>query len=563
MITLTNTTDDDFDYDIASSTIKYQVKDANGDVGTPQPLANGGSISLLPGQKADIIIEAKSGTATQIIDKKAKLNVQARSTYLNGKGQPATVTNSDTAIVKTPIYAITKTAKTNLDNQRIDLANQGAYVDYTITVKNEGTENGTAAQIIDALPNGLVAIKSGEANYIAPTIISSSNSPTAAPTISADGKTITVASQDIKMGETITITFRAKVASGATNQSDFVNFAVVKDNTNGDGSYDLVDSSGDRADTSVTESNYEDPTRPELGKDDNTQAVLTPTNQTRKITITQGVNKEVALQSSNVYNYTIKNEGTDITEAKKPGEVLFTVAPVKDKDNSKITIDRVFIDVNNNGVFDAGDTELTANTSGQYDLNAAVSTGLAPNSSVTISVEVNTNGIANNSTTNGSDINKSETMAVTVLPQAAVDGTPKPIDVFTTSTTTMQGIDLFKFQYVDNCGIDPKRISDASWVNTNITAAAGQCIYYKLEANNTFTNTAITNVKVSDELSSKVTYQRNFASITNNNSVPATESTTGNTVGGIFAKLNGGEKGTIFFSAKITQEGATPASNTP
>ncbi len=553
-IDLANAAGDDFNYDITNSVITYQKLDANNTpIGNQVTIANGGNIQLAAGESATIIVNAAAETNTpRTIDDAGILNVTATSTYLAGKGQPATASNIDTAVTVTPIYAITKSAQSNLGTRVIDLNNDNAYIDYTITIANQGTANGTAVTIVDALPNGLVAIRSGEANYLAPTTTGGSSN--VMPVISTDGKTITVTGQDIAQNNTITIKFRAKKSDGATTSSTFVNYAIVRDDVDGDGIFDLVDSSGDNSDTGTTENTYEDPTRPNIGRDNNTAATVTPQNQVRDLNITNGINKEVALQSTaNGYTYTISNDGTAIVEADTKGEVFFTVRPVTDI--TQITINQVFVDTNNNGVLDNGETVLTANAQNEYDLNDAVPAGLAANQSVNIGVLVNTNGSGSN---NGqdSDIGKSETLTVRVLPRTEVDGTPAPTDnISTTSTTTMQGIDLFKFQAAAACGIAPNTINNTQWVNSDVIAQAGQCAYYKLEATNTFSNNSITNVALSDTLANALTYQGDFASRTSINSPAATSNVSGKTITGTFSALVAKETGTIYFSAKISQTG--------
>lgn len=549
-INLADAAGDDFNYNITNSTITYQILDANGDpVGTAVTIANGGSIRLAPGQSATLVVTAATDNP-RVIGNKGILNVTATSSYLVDKGKAATATNTDTAVTMTPVYAITKSAQSNLGTKVIDLNNDNAYVDYTITVANQGTADGTAVNIIDALPNGLVAIQSGEANYVAPTTTGASNNVT--PVISADGKTITVTGQNIAQNSTITIKFRAKKAAGATTSSDFVNYAVVRDDTDGDGTFDLVDSSGDNSDAGTTENNYEDPARPNLGKDNNTDATVTAQEQTRDINISQGLSKEVALQSTaNGYTYTISNDGSNITEADATGEVFFTVRPVTDI--TQITVTTVFVDTNNNGVLDNGETVLTANGQNEYDLNTAVPAGLAPDQSVNIGVLVDTNGSGSNDGKD-SDIGKFETITVKVIPRTVVDGTPAPTDnISTTSTTTMQGLDLFKFQAAADCGTAPSTITN--WLDTEVVAQAGQCAYYKLEATNTFSDKTITGVTLTDTLADTLTYSDDFVSTTSINSPTAVEGGSGQTITGTFSALAGKEVGNIYFSAKISQAG--------
>ncbi len=552
-LNLRNEAGDDFDYDISASTISYQIVDADGNnVGSPVNINNGGTIQLAPGQRANLVVTAPVANNTErAINDNGVLTVTATSRYLTDNGQTATATNTDTAITTTPIYAITKSARSNLGTRVIDLNNPNAYVDYTITVRNEGNADGTDVNIIDALPNGLVAIQPNEANYVAPTTTGGSSNQT--PTISADGRTITVTGQDIAQDQTITVTFRAKRSANAAVGSDFTNYAVVEDDVDGDGTIDLVDSSGDAADTNTNENNYEGNTG--LGVDNNTNATVTPSNQNRDIDIVGGGEKEVALQSqNNGYTFTISNNGEDIVEAAQTGQVLFTVTPTDDI--NEIDITTVFVDVDGDGVLDTadGDRVLTA-TNGRYDLNDADANGLAVGESVNISVLVDTNGSGSrNNAAQTNDIGKFEAFTVTVLPQGEVDGTPAPAgDIVADATTTMQGVDLLKYQAAAACGTTPTSITD--WVTTNVTATADQCAFYRLEATNTFSNTQVTNIVLQDTLENTLTYQNNFASTTSNNSSAATESTSGQTVGGTFNTLTGGEVGNIYFSAAISQTG--------
>ena len=562
-ITLNNVAEEGvkgFDYKITEANIiTYQVKDAAGaDVGSAVKISSGGTITLEAGHYADITINAKAN-GERYIGQNGALTVTANSTYLTGANQPSSALNTDNAIVKTPTYAITKSATTNLGDKNLDFKNENAWVDYTITVKNDGTAKGTAVTIVDTLPAGLIAILPSQPNYVPPKV----NGTASAGIISTDGKTITVTNRDIEIDTTTTITFRAKANTSLVQDeagawkatSNFVNFAVVKDDLNGDGTFDIIDSSGDKTDTNTTEKTFEDPNNPEShGKDNNTNATVSPSAQKRDITISEGTNKEVALKSEgNIYNYIITNKGIDITEADAPDEVYFTVKP--ETDNPEVTIDRVFVDANNNGVYDAGDTLLEADvTTGNYDLNDAVKGGLAPGDSVNIKVEVSTNGT---SITGGKDdIDKSEKMIITILPKTIVQGTPAPTTIPTNSTTTMRGVSLSKYQAIAECGTAVTAIADGDWKKAETKGAPGQCIFYKLEATNTFSTASgvnVTGLILSDTLDKNIKYTANSAVA--NPTTAYSSQISEPLIQGTFDTLAPAAIATLKFSVKITQEG--------
>ncbi|WP_440453476.1 hypothetical protein [Psychrobacter sp. ASPA161_9] len=546
----------------ASATIKYQIKEGNTNVGNSETIAIGGTITLKPGQTADITITATT-SSDRVIGNNTSFTVTATSAYLTNKGQTTAdqkALNTNNAITTTPVYAITKSATTNLNNKTFDTNNANAYVDYTITVKNEGNIDGTAVRITDALPVGLVAIKSGETNYITPTVVASGTSTAKDANISTTGKEITVSGQDIKMNETITVTFRAKkdTTTPATG-TNITNYALVEDDVDGNGSFDLVDSSGDSA-GGVTEKTYEDTTATNYkGKDSNSNSTITTSSQTRNLTITSDTDdKEVGLISqNNTYIYTITNAGTDITEAASADKVYFTVAPTTNHANITIVETEVFVDANDNGSYDSSETILTKTAKG-YDLNEAATTGLLPNEFVKIGVKVNTSGSSSNLTGGTNDLGSLETMAITVLPQGPVADTPAPANASVSSTTTMEGINLLKYQAVAACGA---ALTSLSWADTTISggeAKPGNCIYYKITAENTFKDTAkiISGLAVTDVLETpKIIYEKDFSSETSGSSPAATATYTAPNLIGTFSSLAAGETGTVYFSAKISQTG--------
>ena len=586
-----NGTGDDFDYSLTASVIKYQKVNAAGtNIGGVVIVANGGTIALAPGEKALITDTAQADTK-RVADANGILTVTAESAYLKSKtGNTAattyTATNTDNALTTTPLYAITKSATTNLGNRNLDLNNASAYVDYTITVKNEGNINGTAISISDDLPSGLVAIASTEANYVAPTVTASNGSAAGTAVLSNSNKTITVAGQNVKVGETITVTFRAKKATGATATSSFVNYAVVRDNTKDDTTANTPDII-DRSDNGVipggpTESTYEDPAKPLVGADNNNNATVNTTNQTRAIAITPGANKEIALvtlatsnEVTNTYTYTITNNGNDVTEAVGTGNnanaVKLSIKPTATQNNgitdsAVISITRVYVDANNNGKFDTGETELTG-VDGIYDLNAATPlvngtrTGLAPGASVKIGVQVASTGKGSNdpnsTTDNVNNIGNFETLTVAVQPNGAVNGTAAPTStsdnpLSTTSTTTLQGVNLKKYQIADDCDANPG-VAAAAWSINPATANADQCVFYKLEAKNTFTDTTkvVNNLVVSDTLNDKLTYQANSFSA----SPTATSQTLGQSLQVTFASIAANTTANIIFAAQPSKTG--------
>jgi len=529
------TTGDQFDYN--SFTISY-TKEGN-TTSVTIPSDGSGTIKLAPGEKANITIIANSNTVKKL-DDKGVLTVSAESAYLQaktGNTDPSsyTATNTDSAKTVAPLYAITKSAKTNLNNNTgkiFDVNNNQSYVIYTIVVKNEGTADGTSVNIEDTLPEGLVVIESGD-NYVAPTTIVSRDSGTetlstaVSPSTTNSGKDIKVTGQNIKIGETVTITFRAKkdstlLASNVTLN----NFAVVKDSTKDDSTTDIIDKSNDVDDT-VYETKSGDDYK---GKDNNSDAYVTTSAQVRILEISAGVNKEVGLvtpsttnSTQNTYTYTVTNSGTDIIEAAGTGDnanaVKLSILPTEtndttaiNNDNVKISIAKVFVDANNNGVFDDGEIVLTG-TNGIYDLNAATpfvdgsSTtrkGLAPGENVKIGVQVATNGTYVNGGTN--DLGKFEVLTLSVVPKGIVNGTVAPTtNPSTTSKTTMQGITLIKKQALDvNCNgtIDS---GDTDFTTYEITTAKpDECVIYDITATSTFSAALgldITDLLILDEKS--------------------------------------------------------------
>lgn len=508
-VTLDQLTNDNFDY--SGFTISY-VTNLNA---TSQSINSGGTITLAKDEKATITIVATSN-AQRIVGDNGALTVTASSAYLKARNGAGAATNTyqavntDNAITRTPIFAIIKSARTSLaaNNKFFDTANPDAFINYSITIKNEGNADAKGFEIVDTLPTGLVGLTTFTPQ------IGGVDVPAANFAFSNQNKTLTVTGQDLAQNKSLILTFRAVKQDGVTIASgtDLINYAQVEDDTANDNNADTPDLI-DRSDDGTvaggdSENNYEGNSN--LGDDDNTGATVTTRNQTRNLTISDDPEKEVPLKSTgNVYNYTITSTSTDVVEAANRGEVFITVV-YPTTDNPDISITRVFVDANNNGVFDGVETELTSTPNG-YDLNEAVPLGLNTNDTVNIGVEVATDGDSGDGV--AGDIGTSEVMTITVNATNTIDGTLPPADASTTSTITMEGVILTKEQAVASC-TSPGTLSYGSADISN--AQPGQCIYYQITAKSTFSDAANTsNVVISDLTSNwagQATYNNDAAS---------------------------------------------------
>ncbi|EFA2852433.1 hypothetical protein C7C20_005362, partial [Escherichia coli] len=128
--------------------------------------STGGTIKLLPGQYADLTYNVTSPT-TVTGGQSGVGTLTATSSYITNTptaGATAMLVNENQAIVKLPVFAISKTAAST----SIDLNTTSPTVDYTITVKNDGSATYAAdavgVLIQDKLPTGLTV--SGGASAI-------------------------------------------------------------------------------------------------------------------------------------------------------------------------------------------------------------------------------------------------------------------------------------------------------------------------------------------------------------------------------------------------------------
>ena len=475
------------------TTITYAIYNADGTVATT--LASGqaqtgtvastnGTIKLLPDQYADLTYNVTS-PATVTGGQSAVGTLTATSSYITSNptaGATATLVNENQAIVKLPVFAISKTASST----SIDLNTTSPTVDYTITVKNDGTAayaaDAIGVLIQDKLPTGLTV-----SGAITVTSDNSTTSNGTAPTVttSADGRQlIAINGVDLKVGEIMTITFKAAIDRTKVDKAGVTNTAEVYDNyantpvTPGDNpTADIKDSSGTSNPTDAKVPN--DPTGTGTGGD-----TSTPINfSDRSLTLTGGTSAELPPKSTPTgatYTQTITNTGNNPESG-----LTFTISNPSTTDN---------ITPQNVTYTPPGGTavKLTPDANGVYTIPGSLAAGATG----TITYDV---------VTTGATIGTSEKNTITLKP-ADVPGTTTPTVTPVTNETTVQGMTLVKEQALDaNCDKTP----DTAFAPTPVTAIPGQCIVYKITATNTMTTKQLTNVVISDKAdqwNTKATY---------------------------------------------------------
>lgn len=481
------------DYQFTSPTaITYVIKNADNSTPTAAQLAagqaqtgtvaSGSSISLLPGQYAELSYNVTT-PSTQVGGQSGVGTLTATSTRITSGG---TLINENHAIVRLPVFAITKTAT----NTNIDLNAANPSIDYSITVKNDGTATYAAdaigVLIQDKLPIGL-SVDNGT-----PITVSSTDNTTtngSAPQIITSGtqQIIAISGVDLKVGETMTITFKALVNKATVDKTKpLVNNADVYDNygtttpTAGDNpTSDIKDSTATSDSTNTHVPN--DPAGTGTGGDSST-----PVNfSDRGLTLTGSTTAELPPTSATpaTYTETITNTGNNPETG-----LTFTITNPSTTDN--ITPSNV--------VYTAPDgtkTTLTPNGSGVYTIPGSIGSGQTG----TITYDVATTGAA---------VSSSETNTITLIP-LAVNGTTTPTVAAVTNTTNVEGLKLAKTQAIDaNCD----GTAEGTFVDTAITGTPGQCVVYRITATNSMTTKSLTNVVISDlasQWNTKATYVAN------------------------------------------------------
>jgi uncharacterized repeat protein (TIGR01451 family) len=522
------------DYKFTSPTaITYVIKNADGSTPTAAQLplgqaqtgtvASGSSISLLPGQYAELSYNVTTPSA-QVGGQSGVGTLEATSTKITSGG---TLINENHAIVKLPVFAITKTAT----NTNLDLNTANPSIDYTITVKNDGSATYAAdavgVLIQDKLPIGL-SVQNGTAG-IAVTSTDGTTTNGSGPQIITSGnqQIIAISGVDLKVGETMTITFKALVDKTTVDKTKpLVNNADVYDNygtttpTAGDNpTSDIKDSTSTSDPTNTHVPN--DPTGTGTGGDSSTPVSFSD----RGLTLTGSTTAELPPISGTpaTYTETIKNTGNNPESG-----LTFTITNPSTTDN--ITPSNVIYTAP-----DGTKTTLTPNASGVYTIPGSIGSGQTG----TITYDVATTGAA---------VGSSETNTITLIP-ATVTGTTTPTVAPVTNTTNVEGMKLVKTQAIDaNCD----GTAEGTFVDTAISGTPGQCVVYRITATNSMTTKALTNVVISD-LASQWNAKATYVAGSGRDSASGTVTPPGTSV--VSSSLSIPAKGTgwLQFAIKINQ----------
>ena len=522
------------DYKFTSPTaITYVIKNADGSTPTAAQLplgqaqtgtvASGSSISLLPGQYAELSYNVTT-PSTQVGGQSGVGTLTATSTKITSGG---TLINENQAIVKLPVFAITKTAT----NTNLDLNTANPSIDYSITVKNDGTATYAAdavgVLIQDKLPIGL-SVQNGTAG-IAVTSTDGTTTNGSAPQILTSGtqQIIAISGVDLKVGETMTITFKALVNKATVDKTQpLVNNADVYDNygtttpTAGDNpTSDIKDSTATSNPTNAHVPN--DPTGTGTGGDSSTPVSFSD----RGLTLTGSTTAELPPISGTpaTYTETIKNTGNNPETG-----LTFTIS---NPNNDNITPQNVIYTPQG-----GNPVPLTPDANGIYTIPGSIGSGQTG----TITYDVATNGAA---------VSSSETNTITLIP-ATVAGTTTPTVAPVTNTTNVEGMKLVKTQAIDaNCD----GTAEGTVVDTAISGTPGQCVVYRITATNSMTTKALNNVLISD-LASQWNAKATYVAGSGRDSASGTVTPPGTSVVSSSLSIPATGTGWLQFAIKINQQ---------
>lgn len=473
-----------------------------------------------------------------------------------------TLVNENQTIVRLPTFSIVKTAASSLD-----LTATTPQIDYSITVTNANTAYSAVADnfvIRDVLPVGVTL--TGNVTASGAAITSNRND--------ADGRQIIdVAVPSLAANANQVITFKVNVdkTKYTAPNSSITNNVAVYDKFTGtvgvlpispvvDTNYDILDSTNNTIDYTRV------PVAADQSGGAGVDTAATTTFTRRVVVLSNSTTREIAPASGTTGQVThstnITNNGQD-TEGTDTNPLTFTIADGGLNPAVRPVIGSVSVTYTPPGGGAAVITTIqpTVANGNTYTLNTTtLPGGIAPGGVLAINYKVSSGNVTTPATVaDAAAVGSTETTIVTLTPT----GTGAPAVTTINDTTNVKGLTLLKQAAVQvNCtGTIPAYQGELGAPTTiSDTAKPGDCIYYKITANNTFTpGTNLTNVVVSDATNQwtkngkvQAVYQGDAAaSGSTGTNTGLTGSGSTQAVSTTFATLAGGASGILTFSTKV------------
>lgn len=518
-------------------------------------LNNGGTLKLPPGYRANLSYAASTPNNQNGNDKGVGTLTATSTFFTTVNATKPTLVNENQTLVRLPVFKIEKSATcgTSSPCTTLDLTATTPTIDYSIKVTNVTTTysaDATGFVIRDILPIGMTLSGSVTANGA--TVTSSGRT-------ADDRQIIDVAVTNLVVGANQAISFKVNVdkTKYTTASSSATNNIVVYDKFVGNvgplpvspvltTDYDILDSTVATNDVTRIPSTADAAN----GAGEDTAATINFTN--RIIVLNNPTTREIAPTSganSVTHQTNIINNGQDI-EGTNVNPLTFTITD--GGNNAAVTpTGPVTITYTPPGGTAGSPITLTA-TNGVYTINGTTLTGgIAKGGTVAINYGM---------TSTSAIIGSSETSIIALM----AGGNGAPIVPSVTDTTNVRGLTLLKqlALQVGCTGAEPTVYEGT--LGTNSTASfnskPGDCIYYKITANNTFTTTSLSNVVVSDSTSQWKDANGKVQAIYQNNAVGSSGATSTGLIGTgdaqkvstTFATLAGGASGTLTFSTKVS-----------
>ena len=467
-----------------------QINALNGQAQTGT-LANGGTIRLQPGTRANLSYEAATPDNRNGNDKGVG-TLTATSTFFTANNAPgATLVNENQTIVRLPTFKIVKTATST-----VDLTVANPQIAYSIVVTNATTDysaDATDIVIRDVLPVGL-SLPNGTASDVTVT----GGAGTATISTVGTRQAINVAVANLAVGASRTITFTVNVDRDqfTSANSSVTNNAEVYDKFVGPVSplpanpvlgtdYDILDST----DSTIGVTRVPDDAGEGNGAGTDSPGV---TNFTRRaVVVSNPTTREIPPASGTASQAThstlITNSGQD-GEGTNANPLTFTIADGGNNGAVRPVTGPVSATYTppGNGAPVTITLQPTVAGGNTYTLNgttlptAQFPNGIAPGGTLAINYNVSSGNVAAPATVaDAAAVGSTETSVVTLTPA----GINAPAATTVTDTTNVRGLTLVKSQALDaTCS---STVAASTFIQTAIEAKPDQCVIYRIQATNT------------------------------------------------------------------------------